>query len=306
MKKLLAAAILSSALLLGGCTDPVPPGYNGVIVTKDGIKPEIYGQGRVKTLGYDKLVLVQSASELRPAKVDVIMANRTTDKEGNITENLGSTMTFVVNVRYRLSSEPSVVISMLQDMKLDDVSKINTDMVYKKYGNMVVGRVSREVLGKYTPEEVLANLKTINSTIEKELKKSLNSSSPLVVSGASLGPITLPKEITSRIDKNKDAQLSLMTKAITHQKEMLDEANKKAIAEERKAREKIEAESLAQQNTILNASVSNKLIEFRKIQLRELEIEMMREALKTGSNNTIFIPYGSQDTTAAQMRMYQK
>lgn len=308
MKKLLSAILITGAIAMTGCSEYVPPGYNAVKITKDGIQPEVYGQGRVtmNPLSRQKLIKIQTASELRQAPVEVIMTDRTTDKNGNAVQSLGLKMDFLVNVRYRLSEDPKTVRSMLQDMKIDGVDMIDTVQVYNKYGNMVVGRITREVLGQYTPEEVLANLEVINQTLDFKIKEALNKASPIVISSVSLGPVSLPNVIQNRIDKNKEAELSLIEKSIDQQKKLLDEANMKALADERKAREKTEAQSLADQNRIIGNSLSPKLIEFRKIQLRELEIEMMREALKTGNNNTIFIPYGAQDTTAAQMRMYQK
>lgn len=310
MKKIFIALFLALSLSISGCSEYVPPGYNAIKVTKQGIQPEIYGQGRVplslNPFAHERVVKLQTASELRSAPLEVIMTDRTVDKKGVVTQSLGLKMDFTINVRYRLSEEPSVVRSMLQDMKISSVDTIDTQLVYEKYGNMVIGRVGREVLGQYTPEEVLSSLANINKTLDNRVKESLNGTSPLVISSVSLGPVELPTMIQNRINKNKEAELSLIEKSIEQKKKMLDEANRKALATERKVRESIEANSLAAQNTIIQGSLSDKLLEFRRIQLRELEIEMMRESLKTGNNNTIFIPYGAQDTSAAQMRMYQK
>lgn len=52
-------------------------------------------------------------------------------------------------------------------------------------------------------------------------------------------------------------------------------------------------------------SVTPEVLRLRELQVREKEIEMMGSKLATGSNNTVFVPYGAVDSTAAQVRMYQ-
>ena len=213
MKKLIPLVIMCAVGLLSGCTEPVPPGYLGKVVTADGVAPEQYGVGRAPAWGRDRLVLIETSSVLRPANVRVIMADRQSFKSSDSDEmqaqSIGLAMDFIVNIRYRIGTDNKDAINaLLQDMSLSaNVKEIQGELVYEKYGDMVVGRVAREVLGKYTPEEVLGNLVEINQILDSRIKKSL-ANSPLEISSVSLGPISLPQLITDRIDKNKETELS--------------------------------------------------------------------------------------------------
>lgn len=310
MKKYFILAAVAATTLLTGCTEEVPPGYLGKVVTREGISPEQYGVGRAPVWGRDRLVLVETSSVLRPATVTVIMNDRKVikgkDGEERVLNGIGLEMDFLINVRYRIvSNNKTAVNALLQDMTLSSsVREISGAQVYHKYGDMVIGQISREVLGKYTPEEVLGNLDKINEILDMRVKEML-ANSPLEIASVSLGPITLPEQITARIKKNKDTELSEFGKASQQRIDMLDKANEIALAREQAIKEEIDALSLANQNKILNGSVTPEVLVLRGLQVREKEIEMMEKTLSEGKNNTVFIPYGAVDSTAAQMRMYQ-
>jgi len=180
--------------------------------------------------------------------------------------------------------------------------------VYQKYGNMVVGRVSREILGSYTPEEVLGNLEAINASLDSKVKEALKNS-PLIISSVSLGPISLPKVIQERINKNKEVELSEAEQRSQQKINMLKKRNEIELAKQQAERERIDALSLAKQNEILNDSITPEVLELRRLQLEEKRIEMQREVLAKGlenGNSSVFIPNGSLDTPGASNRMYQK
>lgn len=310
MKKIFAVmALVATMFVASGCTSPVPPGTVGKIISPSGITPEVYEPGRPSVWGRDRLILVETASELRAAPVRVVMADRDTNEEtGETTHQIGLEMDFTVNIRYRLNTDPKVINSMLSDMSLEGVDRIGVQQVYQKYGNMVIGQVSREVLGKYTPEEVLGNLETINKTLDREVKGALKSS-PLIVSSVSLGPIALPKIITERISANKDTELSEVQKRAQQKINLLQKQNEIELAREQAIREEIEAKSVANQNAILSKSITPEVLELRRLQIKDREIEMQREVMTQGlanGNSSVFIPYGAVNDTGAQMRMYQK
>lgn len=309
MKKILSAfALIFTIVTMTGCTEPVPPGTIGKIITVNGITPEVYEPGRPTVWGRDRLILIETASELRPAPVSVIMADRRIDEQGNSTHEAGLKMDFLVNIRYRIKTNPSDINAVLSDMSLEGVDRITAKQVYTKYGDMVIGRVSREVLGNYTPEEVLGNLEKINATLDKEVKESLKDS-PLVISSVSLGPISLPNVIQERINKNKEVELSEAERRAQQKINLLEKQNEIELARQQAVREKIDAQSLAEQNRILNQSITPEVLELRRLQLEEKRIEMEREVLSQGlskGNGSVFIPYGAMDNVGANNRMFQK
>lgn len=312
MKKLLIVLSLAfMTLFMAGCSSPVPPGYVGKVIGRAGIHPELHETGRVviNPFSRNRLILIETASELRKAEVNVIMADRVQHADGTIEDRIGLDMDFIINIRYRLNANDKVVTAMLRDMKLDaDVHSIGIRQVYQKYGDMVMGRVSREVLSRYAPEQVLPNLVEINEILDAEIKAALEDS-PLIVSSVSLGPIDLPKVITDRVRLNKDTELSEAQKRTEQQIALLDKRNEIELARQQAVRERVDAQSLAEQNQILNKSITPEVLRLRELQIEERRIEMQREVLKAGldkGNSSVFIPYGAINNTGAQMRMFQK
>lgn len=299
---------LFGAFTMTGCTEPVPPGTVGKIITTNGITDEVYEPGRPTVMGRDRLILIETASELRPAPVSVIMADRRVNEKGEETHEPGLKMDFRVNIRYRINTNPSDLNAVLSDMSLEGVNRISAQQVYNKYGNMVVGRVSREVLGNYTPEEVLGNLETINRMLDKEIKDAL-ASSPLIVSSVSLGPISLPNVIQERINKNKNVELSEAEKRAQQKIDLLEKQNEIELARQQAIREEVDARSLANQNDILNKSITPEVLELRRLQIREKEIEMQREVMREGlakGNSSVFFPYGAIDDVGLNNRTFAK
>ena len=310
MKKIFAVmALVATMFAVSGCTSPIPPGNLGKLITSSGITPEVYEPGRPTVWGRDRLILIETASELRKAPVRVVMADRSTnDKTGVVEHQIGLEMDFLVNTRYRLNTDPKVINSMMSDMSLEGVDRISVKQVYQKYGDMVIGQVSREVLGQYTPEEVLGNLETINKTLDRDVKKAL-ASSPLVVSSVSLGPIKLPSIITARVNANKDTELSEAQKRAQQKIDLLEKQNEIELARQQAIREEIEAKSIANQNAILSESITPEVLELRRLQIQDREIEMQREVLTKGlaqGNSSVFIPFGMQNDVGVSNRVFSK
>lgn len=307
MKKLMFIGLLVTMMFaVTGCSESIPPGYVGKLVGTEGVQPELYGTGRVTVMGRDRLILIETASVLRPAPLTVIMADRYVDEDGNEQVRPGAKMQFQLNVRYRVNPDKNVINAALKDMKLSgDTSAITAVDFYNKYGAIAVGKVGREVLGRYTPREVMKNLDAINQTLLTKLNDEL-SGTPLVLSHAALGPFSLPEAIQSQIDENLRTEESKVKKQAEQEIALLEKQNEIALAKQQALREEVDARSLANQNNIIRQSVTPEVLRLRELQIREKEIAMMEKALSNGKNNTVFIPYGAVDNPGAQMRMFQK
>lgn len=305
MKQLLTILLVAlAALAATGCSEKIPPGTIGKVILPEGPAPEIHQPGRVTVMWREKLVLLETASVLRAASLSVIMNDRKLNDEGKAEDRIGLTMDFVLNIRYRIRNDERTVNSMLTDMNLSEVDFITGDQVYQKYGHIAVGRVGREVLGEYTPEEVLSNLKAINATLDAKIKNAMKNT-PLEVSSASLGPVKLPRVITDRINANKSTELSEAQKRAEQKIKMLEKENEIELAKKEAQRQLIDAKSLADQNNVIRKSITPEVLELRRLQVREKEIEMMATTIPE-SNSAVYIPYGSIDSTGANVRMFSK
>lgn len=310
-KLLITIAGIATAVILSGCEYAnISPGYVGKKVSNTGVHPEVYetGRHRLDNFGKDKerMILIDVSSVLRAAPVKVIMADHAVNSKGEIEQRIGLDMDFVVNVRYRLRSDEGTINSMMKDMKLgESVNEITAEQIYQKYGNMIIGRITREVLGQYTPEEVLDHLDKINNTLQSQVQDAFNKT-PLIASSVSLGPITLPSVITERIQANKDTELSEAQKRAQQKIDLLNKQNEIELARQQALKEEIDAKSMANQNKILAQSVTPEVLRLRELAIREKEIDMMRAAFESGNVNATFIPYGAMDNVGAQVRMYNQ
>lgn len=304
MRKILTlVASLLMVVTMMGCSQTVPTGHVAKKIAPSGVLPEVYQTGKTWVGFRERLVFIDVSSELRHAPVKVIMADFDSDGDGNLTQKIGLNMDFVVNIRYRLKDGDQVLTAMMKDMKLNNVNVITAEQIYAKYGNMIVGRVSREVLGQYTPEEVLDNLDNINKTLDSKIKDAFEST-PLVASSVSLGPVSLPKIIVDRVNANKSTELSIAEKRAAQEIKMLEKQNDIALAREEAIKQKIDAESLAEQNRILAKSITPEVLRLRELAIQEKQIDMMREGFATGNVNATFIPYNAMESTGAQVRMF--
>lgn len=309
MKKLVSViSILFLSFIITGCYETIPPGYVGKKISVDGVLPEIHETGRVwvKSFPEQRLIFIETSSQLRVATATVNMADyRINSSTGEMERVIGLPMDFTINIRYRLDNRESNINAMMQDMSIpSNVNVIQVQNVYNKYGNMVVGRVSREVLSDFTPEEVLPNLEAINKELHKKIKNALENS-PLEISSVSLGPITLPPTISDRIQKNKETELSEAEKRAAQKIAMLEKTNQLNLAKQQANIDRVKAESMANQNKILNQSLSDGVLELRRLEIREKEIEMMQHTLPN-TNSAVYIPYGDRNTVGVQNRMYSK
>lgn len=305
MKKLFVAIMVAFSMTLVGCSEPVPVGTVGKKIVPEGVTPEIYQPGRVTLWWRQSLVLVETASKRRVAPVTVVMADHSISEDGSVKRELGLDMDFIVNIRYKIKPNENVINAMLNDMTLDGVEKITAEQVYDKYGNQVVGRVSREILGEYSPEEIFDNLKDINKALHAGIVQATQNT-PLEISEVSLGKIDLPKIIKDRINANKSTELSEAEKRAQQKIDLLNEKNQTELAKQKAVRDMVDAKSLAEQNRILSESVTPEVIKLRELEVEKMRIEMMSKVLSNGNNNSVFIPYGALDNPGSQMRMFQK
>ena len=305
MKKTFGALIITlmSVLALSGCYQQVNPGQVGKKVTPSGIQEQILETGRHMIWWNQRLISIDVATVLRQAPVNVIMADYGINDSGEVEQRIGLDMDFIVNLRYSLKNDPSTINAMMRDMTLDNrVNNISAEQMYTKYGNMIIGRVTREVLGKYTPEEVLDNLDEINKVLQSRVQSAFQET-PLVAHSVSLGPIKLPSVITQRIQTNKDTELSESQARAQQRIDLLERQNQIQLARQRAIQEEVDARSLANQNEILASSTTPEVIRLRELENQRLQIEMMREV--AGRNgNTIFLPYDAMSSVGAQTRMF--
>lgn len=303
MKKLLLSLFaIASVLMFSGCSEQVPPAHYGKKLTPDGYLPEVLPPGK-HWIGFrESLIMLDGSTHIANPTITVTMKD--VNKDGS--PRPGLEMDFGVSLRYKLKDDPSVINTIFNDIVVSN-NMLTGDEVYNVYGRVIVENRAREILAKYTPEEALANRKTINVALEKEIRSAF-SSKPLKVSDIVITSMNLPKVIKDRIKKNKDKELKLAEAQAQQAIDLAQRDNEIILAQKEAEKRLIDAEASAAENKALNKGLSDKVLDLRKLEIQKIYASAWHECMSSGKcgQNTIFMPFEAMQSQGAQMRMYQK
>lgn len=292
MKKLtkisLAAAI---AVSLTGCGSrvEVPPAHVGKIMTKDGYKEGIVETSKFRldfcTVYCDKLVTLDVSDHAITEQMQLFIPK---DKLN---------MSFDIKMTLAVNPEKYEQIYSLIPPTTDNnetVSHIEWNRVYRTYVQNIVIAQAREVLSQYSISEIASSRDAINQEISQVLSNTISERTPFILRYAGIADVAYP-EIIIRAQENaaerreminqENAQLEISK--VQLERELQEEQMKRAIEVEK-------AEADAQVNAILADSVSDRYVQYRRLQV----LEQM-----ANSKNKVFVPVDMLDTVAAQMMM---
>lgn len=277
--------VLTLALLMAGCSQPVPPAYMGKLLTPSGYTPEVYEPGRVTVLGRDKLILLETGTQSFPEQVTVQLADRVR-------------LTFDVQIRTRISGDRSTINAMFSDI-VPENNRVTLNQVYRVYGRDVVRNTARQVMNKYTVEDVSMNLERINTELRAAMIENFQGL-PLEISNATLGSIEWPTEVTEAINAAAQANAAIATTEANRRRDVAAAQADEAIALARRSAQLVEAQTIRDYNRIIGEGISENFLRYKALQLQE---EIAKNGQGQG-NSTVFLPYDALGTIGAQNRMF--
>lgn len=283
MKKIFLALTILSVALITGCSQPIPPTYVGKILTPSGYQPDVIPPGRVTVTWRNKLILVETGTKTMREPVTIIMQDK---------------LTLSADVRFRVrvnSTDKKVLNSMFNDIRAKD-GVVALDAVYSTYGKMVVRNKTREVLSKYTVEDVHKNYARISGEIFNAVTEAMESA-PLSVSDVALGNIKYPEVVTKAVNLAKERELQIKQEESQVKIELTKKEGEKRLAEADYQIRMIRAKATRDENRTIAEGISKDLLK-----LKALEVQ---EAMAANKSAT-FVPYESLTNPAMQMRMYSK
>ena len=140
MKKIVRlGALIAVMLLVSGCHEQVPAGYQGKIMGKNGWQPEIYPPSKVWistfTINPEKLFLIQTTTQKFVQPIKVLLKDKLT---------LNAEIVF----RGRVTQNKKILNALFNDMPMND-NVVHTSEVYNTYGKMIVLNTARDVISIY-------------------------------------------------------------------------------------------------------------------------------------------------------------
>jgi len=261
--------------LFTGCNERIPAGYKGKVMTKDGWATEVYPPGTVWlneffTTVSDKLFLIQTTTKKYNQPIKILLKDKLTLKADII-------------FRGRITDNKKVVNHIFNDLTMND-SVVTIDEVYNTYGKMIVLNTARDVISKYTVDEVNKNYGRITVELYNAIKPKLKGL-PIQISDVTVGNIEYPAIVTKAVENAKARRMKIEQEKAQVQIELEKAKGREAVAKAEYRIKMLEAKRIRDYNKMIQEGVSDKLLKLRKLEIQE----KMVEAIKN-NKNVIYMP----------------
>lgn len=282
MKKfvsLAAVAVLGLSLVGCGTGVEVPPAHVGKILTKNGYAPDTIQPSKFRlepcSRYCDKLVLLEASdTPLNEGALKIFMPK--------------DTLNVTVDIRGTFSVLPSDALfdRVPADALNNTVSKIDSQKVYKTYGQQAVRGVVRSEITKYTIAQLMSEREAISQNIHAAIQKKLQATNtPVVISRFELADVQPPQVIVQAQEAAKEREIDIQKAEASAQVQMVEMQKDLELAKLERLVEREKAEALAEQNRIAASSLSPTLLEYRKVEAQE---KIFLALAKNG--NTMIVP----------------
>ena len=283
-KSLMILGLAASLFLMTGCSnkEKVPSGEVGKILTSNGFAPEVLHPGAYSVCGITDKLFGKCYNEL-------VLLDTT---EGQFTEIVTTRMRDNMNlkadhirVRVTIKRNPKIINAIFNQIKPNKNNEITLQNVYNTYGKLIVTRDVREVLSKYTIDDVRLNYARISAEIYNKVKRDF-ANTPLELLDFSIGRFVYPKTYEKMVELAKQKQVEIKKIEAQNIIRMKKAQADIQLAKARYAIKMQEAKRIADYNKMIGKSVTPQLIELRQLEVQE----KMMDNLK-GNPNVVYMPY---------------
>ena len=283
MKKIIFMIIVS-LFMLTGCSNKerVPSGEVGKILTQNGFAPEILQPGAYTVCGITDVLIGKCYNEL--ILLDTIEGQYTEKVTIRMKDNL-NLIADHIRIRVTIKRDPKIFNSIFNQIKPNENNIISLDKVYNTYGKLIVTRDVREILSKYTIDDVRLNYARISAEIYKRIKEDFKST-PLEVLDFSVGRFIYPKTYEKMVELAKQKEVEIKKIEAENIIKMKKAKAEMELAKARYAIKMQEAKRIADYNKMLGKSVTPQLLELRKLEIQEKMMDNLR-----GNQNVVYMPY---------------
>jgi len=254
LKLLLLIAI---TLTLTNCNETVPAGYVGKIMGKNGWQPEVYPPSRiwlannVWDINHEHLFLVQTTTQKFVQPIRVLLKDKLT---------LNAEIVFMG----RITQNKKILNGLFNDMPMND-NVVKTSEVYNTYGKMVVLNTARDVISKYTVDDVNKNYARITVELYQALLPKLKGL-PIDIGDVTIGDIQYPKIVTEAIEKAKQRQMLIQQEQAQVQIDVTKAKGREQVAMAEYRVKMLQAKQIRDFNKMIASGLTPDLIELKKIE----------------------------------------
>jgi hypothetical protein len=263
-KKLVQLGLVCAvAFSFTGCFDKeeVPAGYEGKLLTNNGFAPELLTPGWHTTCGvfdfncHTKIIKIQTSEGQYTDKVTV----RTKDNMNVLFD--------YVRTRVKVNPTDKIVNALFSDITPNQDNTITLDKMYNTYGKLVITRDIREVVSKYTIDEIRQNYSKIVGEVYTKIRQDFKAT-PLLLLDVSVGKIIYPKIYNEAILQAKQKEIEIQRIKAENAIKLEKAKAKIAIAKSEYAIKMQEAKRISDYNKMLGESVTPQLLQLQHRQGR--------------------------------------
>ena len=263
-----------------GCSNKkrVPSGDVGKILTSNGFAPEVLQPGAYRVCGfniftcYNQLILLDTSEHQYTEVVTTRMKDNMNLKADHI------------RVRVTIKRNPKIINALFNEIKPNKDGVITVDSVYNTYGKLIVTRDVREVLSKYTIDDVRLNYARISAEIYKRVENDFKNT-PLELLDFSIGRFIYPKTYEQMVEMAKQKQVEIKKIEAENIIKMKKAQAQMQLAKANYAIKMQEARRQADFNKMIGKSITPQFLILRKLEVQEEMVKNMK-----GNPNVIYMP----------------
>ena len=251
------AAVLLFAFAAMGCTETVPPGYIGMVMTPGGFQGEPLQPGRHSCWGRDKMVLIET-QELSAKETMKILAK----------DDLNFSFDLVLKVRpVAIDKETTKELLNRQGAKLEaGVLKVST--LYTTYVSPAARSVARSVVSKYDTTEVRENREQIQKAINEKIVEALRGT-PIQLIAAYTSNFDYPEVITRAVERKRKKQIEIQEEEARQAMKLLQAKNRQEVAKAERLTRMLEAEAEAAYMSVIGKALTPAYL--KRLELKALQ-----------------------------------
>jgi hypothetical protein len=255
----IAVFFLAIALLIS-CTERVPPGYNGMVMTPDGLTGVVVGPGNVTCYNRDRLVLWEKAEVAKTEQLKILCAD-------------DLNFSFDLKLRVTLDADDPQKITYVLD-KMGSKIKweergargvLEFSDVYNTYVMDPARSTARKVVSKYATTQIREHREAIEKAIKEDLLKSI-AGTPVKVTYIATSNFDYPDVVTKAVENQRRREIEIGEEKAKQAMELLRIQNRETVAEKTKSVRLKEAEADGIYMQVLGKYLNKDYLEFKKIE----------------------------------------
>lgn len=257
MKRFIPFLMIAFAMLTMGCSERVPTGFKGKVVTANGPQADILNPGNHTCFFRDRMYLIDASTVVSTEKMNILTQDKiniTVDIHVRATPNLNTK-----NFNYLMDK-------MGSKFKQSTTSQyvLNSHSIYTTFIAPEIRPLSRSVINKYPINEVADNRDKIGAEIEALIKKTM-ANLPIKIEMVRLSNVDFPAVITNAKEKAMERKEAIEREKADMAVALLKLENRKKIAEKKKIVRAKEAEAERIYNQIIGSGLTDRYLRLREI-----------------------------------------